>query len=179
LFLGTWLVLQAQRLLSGLRLPLVIAVWALMFVGLAAAFVFNYAVLPHFDDRYRAVFYPGPTLAREISQRYTAATGRPLRYVIPTMWNGGNLAHSAPTRPRVLIDGEPARAPWIDLDDLRASGAAVVWTFGDRDSVPAPFREIAGDAAVQAPFRLDYQRGGATLDVGWAIRPPKPATPAK
>ena len=44
-------------------------------------------------------------------------------YVIAGMWDGGNVEHYAPSHPRVLIDGKPARAPWIDLADLGARRA--------------------------------------------------------
>ena len=69
--------------------------------------------------------------AARLTQRFRDATGAPLRYVIGTMWDGGNLAHYSPDQPQVLIDGAPARAPWIDLADLRKKGAVVVWTQGD------------------------------------------------
>ena len=116
-------------------------------------------MLPNYDHRYRAVFFPGADLARELSQRYRAATGRPLIYVIGSMWDGGNVAHYAPDHPRVLIDGKPARAPWIDLADLRSKGAVVVWTDGDLNAVPPGLRSVAGDAAVQPPFVLHDRRG--------------------
>ena len=90
-----------------------------MFGCLALAFIANYGVLPNYDHRYRAVFFPGDELARELSQRYRAVTGKPIVYVIGSMWDGGNVAHYAPDHPRVLIDGKPDRAPWIDLADLR------------------------------------------------------------
>ena len=79
-------------------------------------------------------------------------TGKPPVYVIGTMWDGGNVEHYAPSHPRVLIDGKPARAPWIDLNDLRARGAVVVWTFGDSPrhsaGVPNHRRRRRGAAAV-------------------------------
>src|SRR5581483_8805332 len=98
----------------------------IVFACLATAFVVNYAVLPRIDHRYRAAFFPGEAMAKEISQRYQAAAHRPLVYVISSMWEGGNVGHYAPERPRVLIDGRPARAPWIDLADLRSKGAVIV-----------------------------------------------------
>lgn len=171
LFLGVWLVLIAQRRLAG-PLPRILLTWSIVFACLAFAFIANYAVLPRIDHRYRAVFYPGGSLGREIGSRYEAATGQPLRYVIGTMWDGGNVAHYAPSHPRVLVDGEPERAPWIDLVDLKRRGAVVVWTEGDRAAVPAEFRAVAGNAKVQPPIRLHYRHSTKPLDVGWAILPP-------
>ena len=175
LFLGLWLVLNASQKLETFRLRRVIAVWAAVFASLVIAFIANYAVLPNYDHRYRAVFFPGADLARELSQRYRAATGRPIIYVIGSMWDGGNVAHYAPDHPRVLIDGRPERAPWIDLTDLRSKGAVVVWTDGDLNVLPPALRSVAADAAVQPPFVLRDRRGDSSINVGWAILYPRPS----
>ena len=175
LFLGLRIVLGAQRALAGARLARLSAIWGIVFAGLSVAFAVNYAVLPQYDHRYRAVFYPGADLAREISDRYYTVTGKPPVYVIGTMWDGGNIEHYAPSHPRNLVDGRPARAPWIDLNDLRARGAVVVWTFGDPKVIPPQFRTVAGDAAVQLSFTLNDLRGGNKTNVGWAILLPRPA----
>jgi Dolichyl-phosphate-mannose-protein mannosyltransferase len=175
LFAGVWLVLTARRVLDDKRLGSVGLTWAVMFIGLAIAFIGNYGVLPNYDHRYRAVFFPGGNLGRELSQRYHVSTGKPLAYVIGSMWDGGNTAHYAPEQPRVLIDGAPARAPWIDLDDLKRRGAVVVWTTGDLQALPVELRTVAADAAVQQPFLLQFRRGDQVLYVGWAILLPKPS----
>ncbi len=175
LFVGVWAVLVARRALDEPRLARVTITWAVVFVCLALAFIANYAVLPNYDHRYRAVFFPGDELARELSQRYRAITGKPVVYVIGSMWDGGNVAHYAPDHPRVLIDGKPERAPWIDLADLRSKGALVVWTDGDLTAVPPALRTIAVEAAVQPPIQLRDRRGDSALDVGWAILQPRPS----
>jgi hypothetical protein len=175
LFLGLWLVLNAPQKSDMSRLRRVLATWAAVFGCLAIAFVANYAVLPGYDHRYRAVFFPGGDLGRELSQRYRAVTGRPIVYVIGSMWDGGNVAHYAPDHPRVLIDGKPERAPWIDLADLRSKGAVVVWTDGDLNAVPPGLRSVAVDAAVQPSFVLRDRRGDSSINVGWAILYPKPS----
>jgi hypothetical protein len=175
LFLGLWVVLKAQTAVAGVRLRRIALAWGGVFVLFAAAFIVNYSVLPRFDHRYRAVFYPGDRLGAEMSARFRALTGKPLAYVIATMWDGGNIAHYAPEHPRVLIDGSPRRTPWIDLDDLVARGAVVVWTDGDRRVLPIPFRGVALDAEVQEPFALPFRRGDGELLVGWAVLRPRAA----
>ncbi len=174
LFLGVPLVMLARAALAQ-RLTRVVATWAIVFSALAIAFFASYAILPAYDHRYRAVFFPGGDLGREIAQRYRAATGQRLAYVIGTMWDGGNLAHYSDLQPRVLIDGKPERAPWIDIEDLKKRGAVVVWTDGDPDAIPVQFRNIAGDAAVQPPLRLRERRGDHITVVGWAILQAKPS----
>jgi 4-amino-4-deoxy-L-arabinose transferase-like glycosyltransferase len=175
LFLGLWIVLQARTALDPARLARIMASWGIVFAIFAIVFIANYSVLPAFDHRYRAVFYPGGRLADELSRRFRAATGRPLAYVIGSMWDAGNVAHYASEQPRVLIDGDPRRAPWIDLGDLRTKGAVVVWTDGDPAVMPVGLRGIAGDAQVQPSFGLPFRRGDGILTVGWAILRPHPA----
>jgi 4-amino-4-deoxy-L-arabinose transferase-like glycosyltransferase len=174
LFLGLWLVLQAGAPAPA-RLTRIATVWAGVFVVFALAFTVNYSLLPALDHRYRAVFFPGDRLADELARRFRTATGRPLAYVVGEMWDGGNVAHYAREQPRVLIDGDPRRAPWIDLGDLINKGAVVVWTGGDPGVMPIGLRRIAGEAQIQPPFTLPYRRGGGALTVGWAILRPQPA----
>ncbi len=177
LFVGVWLVAAVRAKLDRIRLGRVIAAWAVVFCALVTSFFVAYDVLPARDGRYRAVFFPGDKLGAEMSARFRTLTGRPLAYVIGSMWVGGNVAHYAPERPRVLIDGNPARAPWIDLADLRAHGAIAVWTSGRSDPrvLPPWFRSVAGDAEVQEPFTLPYRRGKGQVVFGWAVLRPRPA----
>ena len=173
LFLGLWIVLAARSAIDAARMRRLVSLWSAVFAVFALVFIANYAVLPDFDRRYRAVFYPGDRLGAEISKRFRALTGRPLAYVIGTMWDGGNVGHYAPERPRVLIDGSPRRAPWIDLADLRSKGAVVIWTAGDPQQLPPAFRAVAEDAEIQPPFSLPFRRGGGTVTVGWAVLRPR------
>ncbi len=174
LFVGLWLVMAARRRIEGLRLARVAVLWIAVTLVYGTVFVANYGVLPAYDHRYRAVHYPGDALADALSKRFRAATGQPLAYVIGPMWDGGNVGHYAAERPRVLIDGDPARAPWIDLGDLRSKGAVVLWTDSDPRVMPIRYRNIASEAQVQEPFRLPYRRGDHEVSVGWAILRPQP-----
>jgi len=173
LYLGLWLMLAAPRVLDRARLTGVVVTWGAVFAGFAIIFIANYAVLPFIDHRYRAVLFPGDKLGAALTERFHAAAGTPLRYVIGSMWDGGNLAHYSPDQPQVLIDGLPGRAPWVDLNDLRAKGAMVVWTGGDTAHLPAQFAAVAGAAEIGAPFDLPMRRGPGEIHVGWAILRPQ------
>jgi len=175
LFLGLWIVLFVPRTLDAPRRRRIVGAWGAVFLALMLAFIADYTVLPLLDHRYRAAFFPGDKLAAELTQRFHAATGgKKLRYVIGSMWLGGNLAHYSPDQPQVLIDGLPRRAPWIDLNELRAKGAIVVWDVGDLQHLPAPFAAIAPSAQVGMPITVSARRFGSTLEhVGWAILPPQ------
>ena len=138
----------------------------------ALTFVAQYAVLPHFDHRYRAVLFPGDRLAEEVSARFHAQTGSPLAYVVGTMWLGGNISHYSTDHPRTLIDGDPRRAPWIDLGDLAASGGVVVWTVGDLHTLPDAYAAVARNATVQPPLTFPMRHGNGEVTIGWGIIPP-------
>jgi len=173
LYLGLWLVLAAPAALDAERVTRIVAAWVVVFTIFAGVFIANYSLLPYFDHRYRAVFFPGDKLGETLTQRFHDATGQKLLYVIGTMWDGGNLAHYSPDQPQVLIDGLPRRAPWIDLDDLRKNGAVVVWTTGDTGELPAQFAAVAPKAEIGTPFDLAMRRGSGAVHVGWAILKPQ------
>jgi hypothetical protein len=174
LFFGLWLVLH-ERALDLVALARIVVLWAVVSIAYVVAFVVNYDILPRYNHHYYATMFPGQALGQEMSRRYQAMTGRALAYVIGSMWDGGNVSRYAPERPRVLIDGDPRRAPWIDLGDLRSKGAVVVWTDSrDPRVLPRAYRMIAADAEVQPPFELAPHLGGPTVRVGWAILRPRP-----
>jgi 4-amino-4-deoxy-L-arabinose transferase-like glycosyltransferase len=173
LFLGLWLVMAARANFDTARLARIAGAWAIVFTIFGLAFIVNYLVLPPLDHRYRAVLFPGDKLGEMLTARFHDSTGAPLRYVIGSMWDGGNLAHYSPDQPEVLIDGLPRRAPWINLDDLRDKGAILVWTQSDPDRVPAAFAAIAPGVEPGAPFDLPMRRGDGVVHVGWAILKPR------
>jgi 4-amino-4-deoxy-L-arabinose transferase-like glycosyltransferase len=175
LFVGLWIIVFAPAALDRARLTRVGPIWAAVFVIFVVAFCVNYLLLPRYDHRYRAAFFPGDLLSQAITQRFEQATGKEPAYIIGSMWDGGNVAHYARARPqpRVLVDGALEHAPWIDLADLRKRGAAVVWTEGDPHMLPPGLAAAAPGAQVGAPFDLHYHRGDGVVHVGWAILPPQ------
>jgi len=77
-----------------------------------------------------------PTCGQEFGACCISASG----CAVTTQWQ------SAGSPPRVPVDGEPERAPWIDLIDLHKKGAAVVWNAGGLRTLPKGFRAIAAGA---------------------------------
>lgn len=178
LFLGLWIVLFSASQFEWPRARRIVVAWAGVFTVFILAFVADYAILPGIDHRSRAVLFPGERLASELTHRFHDATGQPLAYVIGSMWDGGNVAHYSPEQPhpRVLIDGSPARTPWIDPSDIRTKGAIVVWTDKDASTLPANFAAVAANAEIGTPFGLQFARTGKSVRVGWAIIRPKNST---
>jgi 4-amino-4-deoxy-L-arabinose transferase-like glycosyltransferase len=174
LFLGLWIVMHATRA-DAVALWRISFLWGVAFIAYAAAFVVHFDVRPRLQNHYTAELFPGERLGAEASRRFRAMTGRPLSYVIADMWDGGNIEHYAPEHPRTLIDGNPKRAPWIDLGDLRARGAIVVWIeTPNKNGMPPAFRAIAEDAEAQPPFTLPMRAGLGTRTFGWAVLRPRP-----
>jgi hypothetical protein len=182
-FLGLWIVMIVGCRIDRERTRRVVALWAAVFAASVLAFVLDYTVLPRLDHRYRAVLFPGDRLGTELSQRFRAATGRPIAYVIGDKWVGGNVAHYAPEQPRLLIDGNPARAPWIDLDDLRRRGGVIVWAalngvrtrgglWKQGDFVPTQYAWVAPGLRGEPPIEIPLERGPGGIVVGWKIVPP-------
>jgi len=175
LFLGLWIVMHAPAARERARLLHLGAHWAATFVIFVGAFFADYIVLPGIDHRYRAAFFPGDALSAAITLRYEAATGRKLAYVIGSIWDGGNVAHYSNERPqpRVIVDGDMRRVPWIDPTDVRTRGAVVVWSDSDVNTLPEHFAAIAQGSKIGMPFDLPFHRGGNAAHIGWAVLPPQ------
>ena len=135
------------------------------------AFMAQYAVLPYYDNRYRAVLFPGDHWRRRSRRAIWPRPASPLAYVVGSTWLGGNIGHYSPEHPRTLIDGNPRRAPWIDLNDLAANGAVVVWA-EDPTTLPERYAMLAGSVAPQPPLGLPMRRGNGEVAIGWAILRP-------
>ncbi len=182
LFLGLWIVLTARRVLDESRLARVRAHLGGVFAGLALAFIANYAVLPQLRSS-----LPRGVLSRRRARPRTVATlsrrrpAQPIVYVIGSMWDGGNVAHYAPDHPRVLIDGKPERAPWIDLADLRRTARWWSGPTGDLNAMPpGSARHRRPMPQVQPPFCCCALPAAGDPQVarmvGWAIRcAPRPS----
>ena len=104
---------------------------------MSTVFVVHHAVLPRFHNRFSAQLYPGQEIADRLTKEFERQTGEKLRYTIGRIYQAGALAHyMRDGRPRVLVDGDPKRAPWIDIADLKRHGAIVIWTDFDRKALP-------------------------------------------
>ena len=174
LFVGLWIVMAARSLLDRDRIAAIVAAWAAVFAMFAVSSSPIIRCCRCSITATARCSFRATRSATALTQRFHAATGAPLRYVIGSMWDGGNLAHYSPDQPQVLIDGLPHRAPWIDLGDLRKQGRRRgVDARRHRDSCRRNIAAVAGDAEVGAPFDLPMRRGTGAVHVGWAIVKPR------
>ncbi|RTL53678.1 MAG: glycosyltransferase family 39 protein [Bradyrhizobiaceae bacterium] len=174
LFLGLWLVLRAGQIRERARFETLGWVWLFATACYALAFLIDMAVIPRLKDAPRTELFPGEVVAKELAARFRVETGEPVRYVIGTMYDGGNIAHYADEQPRNIIDGTYARSPWIDPADVKRHGALVVWFSANPRRVPDELRPLAGDAAAREPLVVPRRRGKGDAVIGWAIVKPQP-----
>ena len=75
--------------------------------------------------------FPGPRLAAAITSQWHDRYAAPLPIVIGDEWYAGSVAWYSPDRPRVFLDGDPERSPWLDDESVRRHGAVIVWVAVD------------------------------------------------
>lgn len=96
-------------------------VYLLMFLMAAAqicVITFNKSDKLHLD---------APDYAWQMEKIWLEKTGgRPFKYVAGDVWWADNAALYAPSQPKPVIWGDPARNPWFDAQDMAASGALII-----------------------------------------------------
>ena len=119
------------------------AAFAIVFLVLPMAYVADEKLEPLVRDRQKATHFPGRQMAAVITGVWRRETGTPLHYVAGAPLPGGagefaanNLAVYSADHPHVIVHGDPALSPWIDMTDVHESGAVLVWQ-GKPDIPPA------------------------------------------
>jgi 4-amino-4-deoxy-L-arabinose transferase-like glycosyltransferase len=154
------------------------------FLAVFGAMPIIYAVVEGFEpllrDRPKATQFPGPALARKVTQAWRARYSSPLPYVGGGEFATNNIAVYSSDRPRVIVHADPSLSPWIDRADLARRGAVLVWEDGQVDDRGlAQMRSTYPGLDVQAPISLPRQslvaRGSLKpVRVHFAIVPPRP-----
>lgn len=122
---------------------------------------------PFLRDRPKATQFPGREMAREITDRWHAEFGTGLVYVTGTEFEANNMAVYSADRPHVLVHGDPALSPWIDMADLRRRGAVLVWSPTSGGVSPAALLARFPNAEIETPLVLQrhtlYPRSPVTI----------------
>jgi 4-amino-4-deoxy-L-arabinose transferase-like glycosyltransferase len=169
LYLGLWFVMAYNHAIGSRSLAWMAGAWAAVFTASAVLIIiFNSGA---FSLNYvrRTQQFPGPQLAAEIERRYVAATGRTPTYVIGPLIEAGNISRYTASRPRVVINADFAKAPWIDPADVRAKGAILIWNPNDEGLMPSHLARIAGNVPQQPPVVIPVANGRFTFYFAWAI----------
>jgi hypothetical protein len=131
---------------------------------------------PAVRDRPKATEFPGRLVADTVTRAFRARTGLPLVYVGGDEFITNNVAVYSSDRPHVVVHGQPALSPWVDLDDLRRRGSVVVWGEGEIGVPPARFATAFPGAQLQPPLVVPRQTRFPVrpVRVNYAIVPPRP-----
>jgi hypothetical protein len=169
-----WFRPDAQRLAGFAR------AFILVFVAMPVLYGGVELIEPLVRDRPKATQFPGRLLADTITRTWRERTGTPLAYVGgaegvgtgPGEFAANNVAVYSPDRPRVIVHGNPAKSPWIDMADVRRRGAVLVWQPqpGAR-GLPDNLRATFPGAELQPPLTLPRRtlRAVSPEVVGYAL----------
>lgn len=119
--------------------------------------------------------YPGADIARIITEAWHVRYQTPLTYVAGSRWVGGNIGFYSPDHPAVFVEWSSARAPWIDVEKLKQTGAVFVWDITGNETLPANIRDTFKTLLEPMTITLNWHRSHTGLKptkVGLAFLPP-------
>lgn len=126
--LGLALLVAGRPTPSVRRLRRFLALWIVLFVAGLGGYLGKTLGEAWLRDKGARANFPGRALAGAVEAAWRARVpNRRLAYVVGDKWIAGNVSAYAPSRPFALIDGDPAKSPWVDPARLDAYGAVVVW----------------------------------------------------
>jgi len=129
------------------------------------------------------VAQPASAMGRFFADNFERRTGQPLPVVTGDPHLAALVALTAPSRPSVFFDADPAHSPWVTADDIRKKGAVVVWATADTTPTPPPdIKAYFPDLVAEVPRAFDRPVQGRlpVLWIGWGvIRPGSVAAAAR
>lgn len=111
------------------------------------------------------VDWPGPALALQADRTWQQLSTCPLDTVAGDYWLAGLVSAFGPSRPSVLIDGNPRFSPWVNTQRLHARGALWFWQAKPGAAAPQPPEPLASAAL----DNLQVQEG--TWQIAWPHAP--------
>lgn len=117
--------------------------------------------------------WPQVEMAQRIERAWIERTGKPLKIVAGDFWTAGIVSLYASSRPRLLVDAEPSRAPWLKLEDMERDGVMFIW-WSSSHHPPLHMRPLAGSQVTGAEqFWVPAAKGKQTgVSISFVIRPP-------
>jgi 4-amino-4-deoxy-L-arabinose transferase-like glycosyltransferase len=147
-----------------------------MLIAMPAAYAATELLEPFVRDRATATQFPGRHVAETVARGFRERTGAPLVYVGGDDFIANNVAVYASEHPHVIVAGDPALSPWIDMADVRRRGAVFVCNdFQTRIAPPVWSSTFAGAEPIQT-LVLPRQtlKPVAPLVIHYAIVLPRP-----
>lgn len=165
---GDLIYLRRQRFLR--------TVWLLIVLAPAVAVLGFALIQPWTEAGEVKTAIPAREMGRFFAENYQRRTNQPLRAVAGDPQFALLIGFSAPSRPRVFFDADPARSPWIDAARFNTGGGIVVWRAADTAGTPpadilARFPGLVPE--VPRAFERLVNGRQPPLRIGWAIVRPK------
>jgi hypothetical protein len=151
-------------------------VWLALLVGPPAIIVGATLSLPWTVAVELEVSKPADEMGEYFTDTFRRRTGKPLAVVVGDARTAGLVALASADRPRLYLDGDPERAPWMRPGEVAEKGAVVLWTASDlRGSPPAHLAEQFPDLVPEVPraFARSVQGRMGLLRIGWAVIRPR------
>lgn len=120
---GLFLVALVQPIITKARFYRFIAVGLFLFLVL----VLGYSRVTSRAGDTSSANYPGPLMAKQLTEQWHAKYHRPLQYIIGPRWDAGAVSFYSKDRPAVLIRGDDEISFWVDKKALQKAGALVIW----------------------------------------------------
>lgn len=128
------------------------------------------------------VDWPAHAIAQQAAQTWQTYAGHcALDTVAGNYWLAGLVSAYAPSRPSVLIDGNPAYSPWVDAQRLQQHGALWIWqpsAAAEQAAPPAPLAQVGSTPALQQhegqwQIAWPFAPSQAPLTLHWRVYVPQ------
>lgn len=108
-------------------------------------------------------WFPVRALAEKVSSGWATVCDGPVPVIVGDSWLAGTASYLLPGQPRVYTEADRRMSPWLSDEDVRQSGAVIVWNRGrptqfldldhkNGDGDPAGAGWFPGLAALEARF---------------------------
>ncbi len=156
-FMGLLVATAIRPVLNAQRLRTFGRAWLVALLLPALLFALDQIGRPLLAGKESRTHFPGRQLAAEVTHRWHAETGMPLKYVIGDTWYAGNAAFYSDDRPSAMfVYGGYRFNPWLTAEGVRKSGAVLVWDAElEGADIPKFFAEQFPGAALQPQAPLE------------------------
>lgn len=145
---GPWRVNRLLAWTSGLMVAMA-TTYVLIFTGIIADM-----------DEGKWSRFPAKPLAAAASDGWSQVCSTPVPVIIADAWLGGTASFRLRERPRVYSEADPQMAPWLSDEDIRSSGALILWD----QALNGRYRDIDHQDAPRPGEPLDWFPGIPALE---------------
>ena len=142
---------------------------------IGSLYVAQHVLRPEFSDSPMRTLWPQAEMADYFRGEYEAQTGAPLQILVASDWLGGLVGGAFIDKPRVMIDGDPIKSPWITDAVVHSTGALFLWQ-GEPASTQRKFARELGvdmDSYSRAEFIWHPDKSDKPIVIKYIVVPPK------